>query len=235
MTGSPFSKSAGRKSAGYTLVEIGIALGIVSVALLLAFPRWNRASENGELRDTAFALDGALESARSEAIRTGDVQLFFLFEDAEGNSLTDGRGRSVPIAIVNDGAPGSASQNCKIDAGEKMITLEPGEMKMLAQIGAPDAAAAAAAVRGLNVDLGKGDPAAAGSSFADPSGNSSTWLMFRPDGSPVAFDANCNFGTLGSGAGTFYLNNEDRSYAVSVSAMGVVKVMQYDAAHDEWK
>jgi len=228
--------SSSRKSAGYTLVEIGVALAIVSIALLLAFPRWNRASANNQLRETAFALDGALESARSEAIRTGDVQLFFLFEDAEGNALTDSKGRRVPMAIVNDGAPGSAGQNCKIDPGESTITLEPGEMKMIANLGAPPArAAAAAAVKGAKVDQGKGDPAANGSSFADPSGNSSTWLMFRPDGSPVSFDASCNFGALGSGAGTFYLNNEDRSYAVTVSAMGAVKVMQYDAASDAWE
>jgi len=231
MTGSPI-----RKTAGYTLVELGIALSIVSIALLLAFPRWNRASENGQLRDTAIALDGALESARSEAIRTGDVQLFFLFEDAEGNPLTDARGRRVPIAIVNDGAPGSADQNCKIDAGEEMITVEASEMKMIANLSAPPAAAAAAAAaKGASMNQGKGNAAASGSSFADPSGNASTWLMFRPDGSPVAFDAACNFGSLGSGAGTFYLNNEDRSYAVSVSAMGIVKVLQYDATADEWK
>jgi len=231
MTGSPI-----RKKAGYTLVELGIALSIVSIALLLAFPRWNRASENGQLRDTAIALDGALETARSEAIRTGDVQLFFLFEDAAGNPLTDARGRRVPIAIVNDGAPGSAGQNCQIDAGEQMITVEASEMKMIANLGAPPAvAAAAAAVKGASVNQGKGSVSESGSSFSDPSGNESTWLMFRPDGSPVAFDAGCNFGSLGSGAGTFYLNNEDRSYAVTVSAMGMVKVLQYDAANDLWK
>jgi len=220
-----------RNRAGYTLVEIGITLVILSIALLVAVPRLNRASENGELRDTALALDGAIENARSEAIRTGDIQLFFLFQDAEGNGLQDANGNPVPIAIVNDGAPGSPRQNCRIDPGEKVTTVGTAEDMKMADSVAPPPATAAANAR----DNGQGNAAANGSSFVDASGSEATWVMFRPDGSPVSFDANCNVGALGSGAGTFYLKNEDRAYAVSLSAMGTVAIARFNEATGLWE
>ncbi len=223
-------RSVTERRAGYTLVEVAITLAILGVTLMLGIPRLTRATANGELRDTALAIDAALETARGEAIRTGDVQLFFILEDANGDALTDGRGNPVPIAIVNDGAPGSPRQNCQIDPGEKMITFDGEKSKMAARLGEPPGLA-----KKPDGDTGPGNSAGRGSSFADPNGNDSMWVMFRPEGMPVAFDADCNMGALGSGAGTLYLSNEDRAYAVTVSAMGMVNVEKLNEATGDWE
>ncbi len=218
-----------KRRSGYTITEIAITLAIVAVAALIAMPTLNRASENNELRDTALAIDGALATARGEAIRTGDVHLFFLFEDARGNVLTDAQGNQIPIAIVNDGAPGSPRQNCMIDPGEAILTVDGEKLAGIGGVGAPPEGAGTPAS-----DNGQGSPAAQGSSFVDSDGDESTWVMFRPDGTPIAFDEDCELGALGSGAGTFYLKNEERAYAISVSAMGTTTVARFNEATGDW-
>lgn len=216
--------------AGYTIAEIAITLAILAIAMVIAIPSLNRATANGELRDTAGALDKGLVVARGEAIRTGDVHLFFVFEDAEGNPLEDRNGDPVPVLIVNDGAPGSPDQNCRIDAGERTIAIGNEEMKKAAMIGEVPTEMGAPPQ-----DLGMGDPTGNGSTFADPAGNDVTWVMFRPEGMPMAFDANCNLGAAGSGAGTIYMHNEDRAYAIMLSPMGTTKVMGFNHASGEWE
>ena len=212
------------------MAEVGITLAIIGVALVIAIPSLNRATENGELRDTAMALDGGLVSARGEAIRTGDVHLFFMFQDAEGNPLLDANGDPVPVLVHNDGPPGSPEQNCRIDAGESAMALGKEELKKIDMMGGLPGGTAEALY-----DLGMGDPSQSGSSFVDPAGNSVTWVMFRPEGVPIAFDANCNLGEPGSGAGTFYMKNEDRIFAVSLSPMGTTKVMTFNQATGDWE
>ncbi len=267
-----------RRRVGYSLTEVGITMAVLAVAVVIAVPRLNSAREAGELRDTALALDGAMEMARGEAIRTGDVQLLFVFQDAEGNPLVDANGDPVSIAIVNDGAPGSADQNCRIDAGESMITVpeekaskmdkvadlpsgypmplvDLGPLVVGATPGAAQGGVAGAPLGGVSgddddddSDDGGGGLVAApapdpsitgstsnGSSFSDPSGNPSSWVMFRPEGMPVSFDAACNLGDMGSGAGTFYLHNEGRYYAVALSPMGTTKVLSLNTDSGEWK
>ncbi len=218
------------RQAGYSLTEVGITLAILGVALVIAIPSLNRATENGQLRDTALALDGGLTSARGEAIRTGDVHLFFVFQDAEGNPLSDSNGDPVPVLLVNDGAPGSPNQNCKIDAGEATMPLGQEELKKIAMMGALPAGTGMA-----DYDLGQGDPSQTGSTFVDPAGNNVTWVMFRPEGMPISFDSNCNLGGPGSGAGSLYMNNEDRAFAVSLSPMGTTKVMSFNFATGDWE
>lgn len=221
-------------AAGYTIAEIGITLAILAVALVIAIPSLNRATQNGELRDTALSMDGALQTARGEAIRTGDNHLFFVFEDAEGNPLVDANGEQVPVLIVNDGAPGSANQNCRIDAGERTIAFGKEAIKKPEDIGAPPSGTQGG-IGGLLGDLGLGDPSSRGSTFADPAGNDVTWVMFRPEGMPISFDANCNLGAAGSGAGSFYMKNEDRAYVVSLSPMGTTKVLALNHATGAWE
>lgn len=224
----------GTRTAGYTLTEIMITLAIVAVAIAIAIPSLNRATENSDLRETALSLDGAFQTARGEAMRTGDVQLFFVFQDAEGNPLFDPNGDQVPVLIVNDGAPGSANQNCKVDGGERTIAVSKEAMKKATDIGAP-AGGQGGLIGGLLGDLGMGDATQGGFSFADPAGNNVTYVMFRPEGMPIAFDANCNLGGPGSGAGTVYMNNGDRSYAVALSPMGTTKVLSFNNATGAWE
>ena len=213
--------------AGYSLTEVAITLAIISVAVALAVPSLNRATQNSELRDTAVALDGGLTGARGEAIRTGDVHLFFVGVDAEGNALVDQNGDVVPVLILNDGAPGSPNQNCRIDPGEAVKAI--GRMEAVEMMGDPPEGSGQAPG-----DLGEGTEIEAGSSFVDPQGNPATWVMFRPEGMPVSFDANCNLGAAGSGAGAFYMKNENRAFAVMLSPMGTTKVKIFNFATGDW-
>lgn len=219
-----------KRTRGYSMAEVGITMAILAVALVIAIPSLNRASENGELRDTAMAMDGGLVAARGEAIRTGDVHLFFVFEDAEGNPLTDQNGDPVPVLIVNDGAPGSPEQNCKVDPGERTIAIGKEQMSKIEMMGDLPTG-----MQEPTSDYGTGDPSTAGSTFVDPAGNDVTYVMFRPEGMPIAFDANCNLGDAGSGAGTFYMKNDDRLFAVSLSPMGTTKVMSFNHVTGDWE
>lgn len=214
------------RRGGFSLVEIAITLAIVAVAIAIAVPSMNRASQNGNLRDGALALDGGLTGTRGEAIRTGDVHLFFVFQDAEGNALVDQNGDSVPALMLNDGPPGSPGQNCRIDAGETVKALNKADLAGM--IGGPP---------GGNTpggDLGMGGTAG-GSSFVDPAGNPATWVMFRPEGMPVAFDSNCNLGAAGSGAGAFYMKNADRAYVVMLSPMGTTRIEAFNHTTGGWE
>lgn len=220
--------SCASRSSGYSLTEVAITLAIISVAIGLAVPSLQRATQNNELRDTATALDGGLIGARGEAIRTGDVHLFFVMVDAEGNALVDQNGDVVPALILNDGAPGSPNQNCRIDEGEAFKAIS--RDKAAEMLGDPPAGSGRAPG-----DLGEGTSMAAGSSFVDPQGNPASWVMFRPEGMPVAFDANCNLGAAGSGAGAFYLKNENRAFAVMLSPMGTTKVKLFNHDTGDWE
>lgn len=222
------------RSGGYSLTEVAITLAIISVAVALAVPSLTRSRENGSLRDAATALDGGLTGARGEAMRTGDVHLFFLMQDAEGNALVDQNGEVVPALILNDGAPGSPNQNCRIDDGEEIKTISRSEAtQMLSELmGAP---AGTQAPEGGGGVAGQGVALSAGSSFVDPEGNPATWVMFRPEGMPIAFDDDCNLGGPGSGAGAFYVKNERRAYAVMLSPMGTTKVQIFNETTGGWE
>jgi prepilin-type N-terminal cleavage/methylation domain-containing protein len=212
---------------GYSLTEVMITLALISVAVAMAVPSLNRSTRNNELRDTALALDGGLTGARGEAIRTGDVHLFFLFQDAEGNPLLDANGNPVPALIVNDGAPGSPNQNCHIDDGETTIAVH--ALKKADMISAPPAGSGQS-----SLDLGQGD-ISTGTTFVDPAGNSVTWVMFRPEGMPIAFNQDCTLGLPGSGAGSIYMKNEERAFMVALSPMGTTKVAAFNQATGAWE
>jgi type II secretory pathway pseudopilin PulG len=206
------------RSHGYSLAELAITLGIVAVAAVLAVPSLNRARQNGELRDSAQALNTGLTGARGEAMRTGDVHLFFVFQDAEGNPLVDRNGDRVAALVLNDGAPGSAGQNCRIDAGEEITPLSPDQIKQLTELVGHDfqGSTIGGATSNGYVKMA--------SSFEDPQGNVATWVMFRPEGMPVSFDSDCNLGQPGSGEGGLYIKNEQRAFAIEMIPMGTTKV-----------
>jgi type II secretory pathway pseudopilin PulG len=201
------------------MAEVGITMAILAIAVVIAVPSLNRASANSELKDSALALDGGLSGTRGEAIRTGDVHLFFLFQDAEGNQLVDQNGDQVPALMLNDGPPGSANQNCKIDAGETVKPLSKEQMGMLAKV------MGGTVVGGEFVGETSGGTVAAYSTFQDPEGNPATWVMFRPEGMPISFDKDCDLGDPGSGAGGLYVKNENRAYAVELSPMGTTRII----------
>lgn len=221
-----------KRDAGFTLIEVAIVLTIIGVVSAMAVPNVSRYMENGRGRAAAKTIADAFHIARAQAIRTGNNHVVFFSAngagDVAGKVLVDADGDPVPVLILNDGAPGSADQNCEIDSGEETITFE-------AQPGvgwgfnAPPATAEAPdddAVTAIPVS---------GSSFRAPNGTTAvTWVQFRPDGVPVAIDNACNTGRLGSGGGTIYLWTMNRDFAITLSPLGGVRVHVWDAGQGGW-
>jgi prepilin-type N-terminal cleavage/methylation domain-containing protein len=213
-----------RRQQGMTLNELAIGLAIAAIMIGIAVPSMSRIATQQRGRETAHLLTGAFELARSEAIRTGDIHLVFLQTDANGNPLLDENGDPTNLVVLDDGAPGSANQNCQIDAGEIVAALSL----------APDVALGLdAAVGKATVDLGAGALVGA-SSFSDPAVNPAQWVAFRPEGLPLAFDAACNLGPTGSGAGAFYLNAGGRDFAALLLPLGGTRVDAWDLDAGAW-
>ena len=87
-------------------------------------------------------------------------------------------------------------------------------------------------------------PSVAPTSFRDPGGASTNQVVFQPDGIPRTYDPGppFNLGPIGSGVGAIYLTNGDpaqgtsgRDYAVVVTALGGVRVSQWDVGDGAWQ
>ncbi len=205
---------------GVTLLELVIVLVILGTIIVMALPSMTGTTEGQRLRSLGISIAAALDHARGEAIRTGNIHLVFVGEDTLGAPLVDDNGNPVPVLVLNDGRPGSGGQNCTIDASETRNTVVGQPRIDLGIVDAPGNAPG---------DLGAGD-ITTGSSFRGPNGNDALWVAFRPEGTPRSFDSTCAFGALGTGAGAFYLNNGQRNVAVVLSPMGNLRVHSWNGA-----
>ena len=208
---------------GFTLLELIIVVTLIGILAAVAVHGLRQWRETQRLKAAVLDVVSLLSLARSEAVRTGDVHLVFLQTDATGAPLAD-EGSAVPALALNDGAPGSANQNCRIDAGEatESISAVAGVAWGVSNAGAPAA-----------VDAGGGD-FETGTSFAEPDGDQAAWVMFRPDGFPLAFDAACNAGAPGSGAGAVYVTDGLADYAAVLSPLGAARIHGWDQSRGQW-
>lgn len=219
-------------SQGFTLIEVAIALAIIGVITAVALPNVSRYMENANGRRAAKSVADAFNFARAQAIRTGNNHLVFFAAggagDTAGHSLTGADGRAVPILVLNDGRPGSADQNCEIDAGEETIVFDAQDGVGWGNNSAPSTEEAPEETAVTSIP-------SSGSSFFAPNGTTAvTWVQFRPDGVPVAVDNSCTAGRLGTGGGTIYLWTQNRDYAVSLSPLGGVRVHVWNPATGAW-
>ena len=208
----------------FTLVEMALVMGILGVMLLVASSRLQTWRQAAAASGAARSLESAFSLARGEAIRTGHNHLLFFGSDASGAPLADADGNPVEVLVLDDGRPGSAGQNCQIDAGEPIHTVafEPG-------IGFGTSSAP-----GL-VPQDPGSALTGGSSFEDPNGNPANWVLFRSDGIPRAADSACASGPVGSGGGGAYLGNAERDLAIVLAPLGAARVFRWDRAEGVWE
>lgn len=221
-----------RRRAGFSMLELVVALAIVGALAAAGVPRIQQFVANQRAKSAARSVADAFLLARSEAIRTGDAHIVFLSAAASGNPPatdpggtglgSDPRGGTWPVIVLDDGAPGS--WNCRIDAGE-------GRSEIASETGVS-----------WGYSLSGGAPAPGDDTGADPATGATfeyrdapvTWVLFRGDGIPLTFDAACNLGTIGSGGGAVYLTNGSRDYAVVLSPLGAVRVHAFDAGANAW-
>ncbi len=215
---------------GMTLIELAVALAIVSALVGLAFTSMSQWMQNERASAFARSMADLYRYAASEAVRKESVQIVFLAAggagDTVGTALVDASGDPVPVLLLDDGALGDPGQNCQIDVGEATATL----------------AAATGVNWGFTASGGAkapGDSTAVasttGSSFAMPSGVASTWVAFLPDGRPVGFDAACALGQLGSGNGAVYITNGKRDFGIVLNPLGGVRIHTWNPGAGQWR
>lgn len=218
---------APRRSHGLTLLELMVALAIAGIAAAMAVPSWIQFQADQRVRTATREVANAMQTARVRAVATGNNHVVYFGmgagTDACGNPLQDPAGNPVPILVLDDGPPGGS--NCCIDVGDTVVSTSPGAQGV--NWGATRAAAPPANDTGAGA-LGSG------STFTDPNGASARWVLFRPDGVPVAFTPACNLGEVGSGGGGIYVTNGNRDYGIVLSPLGAAKVHRYEVNAAAW-
>ncbi len=203
-----------------------VTVAIIGIVAAAAVPLFDDVQSNQELKAASRAVGNSLTLARQSAIQTGNNHIVYFATtaatDACGNPLQDESGNPVPILTLDDGRPGAG--NCCIDAGETIAT-ESAELGVFWGVTSAGAAHPS--------DVG-GGVYTTGSTFTSPTGAQSRWILFRPDGVPVAFSPACVMGRIGSGGGAVYLTNASRDYAAILSPLGAVKVRGFDQASNAW-
>ncbi len=219
-----------RRSAGFTAIEIMIVVGIVAVFAALAVPSWRAYQSNLRLKTAARTVANAFSYARSQALATGNNHVVVLAvdplnpNDVCGNAIVNSQGNPVPVLVYEDDFGGAP--NCCYDPGEER----------LAERAVPNVnwGVTPAAIPPSTEDAGAGDYTT-GASFAQPNGADAAWVVFGPDGIPVAFNAACNLGTTGTGAGAVYVTNGSRNYAVVLNPLGTSNVERFDPVQNAWE
>jgi prepilin-type N-terminal cleavage/methylation domain-containing protein len=218
-----------RGRAGFTIIEIMIVVAIVGIFAAFAVPSWQRYQRNLQLRAAARSVSNAFSLARSRAIATGNryVVVFAVDpanpNDVCGNAIENEQGTEVPLLVFDDGPPATA--DCCFDAAEIRHSerAQPNVSWGVTFAGAQTPG-----------DVGAGDYKG-GSSFTEPDGSDAAWVVFGPDGIPVAFNAACNLGVTGTGAGAIYLTNGDRDYGIVLNPLGTSTVERFDPSQGTWE
>lgn len=85
------------RSAGFTLLEMVIVLGIVSVVTALSMAAYDAVGRRGALQSAAFDMQGVLSAARAKAMSRGFPVWVILYPTAGRAGMTDGQGAFMQV------------------------------------------------------------------------------------------------------------------------------------------
>jgi type IV fimbrial biogenesis protein FimT len=110
-----------RRPTGFTLVEILLAILVLSIMLALAVPSFRVFLQNAEIRNAADSVMNGLQIARSEAVRRNRVVEF---------ALTDGANWAItqvaPFDEIQERAGDEGSKTAVVDSGASTrVTFSP--------------------------------------------------------------------------------------------------------------
>jgi prepilin-type N-terminal cleavage/methylation domain-containing protein len=81
----PASGERGRRSCGFTLLELLIVLGIVAMLMLLIAPAFTTIKSGGDVTSAAYTIKGVLDTARTYAKANNTYTWVGFFEENVGN------------------------------------------------------------------------------------------------------------------------------------------------------
>jgi len=221
-----------RRTAGMSMVEIVVVIGIIGALIAVTMPSMDRWFTDQALKSAARSVSDILLLARSEAVRTGNPHVVFFGVDPDGTAMSTANGDFAPMVAFNDGA--AATANCRLDVGETSEYIDPAGDDI--SWGVTNASAKVPTDTG-GAALPPDD--SSGSTFSEPPNttNRVDWIMFRADGIPIAFKGDTDCGTVGvagKGGGGIYITNGQRDYAIVISPLGSVRVHVWQTDSNSW-
>lgn len=228
-----------RLARAFSIIELMAVLGVITALVMVSAPYLTNAGRDARLKGAARDIAGAIQVARAQAIRTRTNHVVMFGTTPNGNPLpsaaliltdTDGDGeidnnetvRMVPQDPGNEfqGIPGTTRYGKTAGAGSPADDPDP-----------------------LNQFAGAGGTVTP-TSFQGPGGGAVNWLVFQPDGIPRTFQPGPPFqmGNVGTASGAIYLTNGNpatgepgRDYAIVLTALGGIRVSQWDPAQGNWQ
>lgn len=107
------NRSPQRRARGITLVELLVTMAMLVIVLSIGLPSFEGASNTSKLASTASELGGAVQLARSEAVRRGRNAV--MCRSDNGTSCTAGATWSGWIVFVDDDG------DDQVDSGETVV------------------------------------------------------------------------------------------------------------------
>jgi general secretion pathway protein H len=102
--------SAAGNETGFTLLEMLVVLGLLSLVAMIAIPDFERAMGLLQLRETAATLQANLRIIRADALRSDQEVEFALDADGKGYQWSEEEKRRVPDRVDLRMAKGQAIQ-----------------------------------------------------------------------------------------------------------------------------
>jgi prepilin-type N-terminal cleavage/methylation domain-containing protein len=221
-----------RRTHGFTLIEIAMVLAIIGAMVLVSAPNFSAWRSSQQVRSGARSVGDALSQARGDAMRSGTTHVVFLripgvgTTDPTGTDLVDENLDPVAITVLQDD-----DDDCYIDAPET---------RTIYRFEADVAFGSANTLTKAPLD-NTPPTSATGATFSDPTAPATPlrWVLFRPDGIPLAFEgdvvAGCGtIGTTGSGSGGIYVTNGDRDFALVMTPLGGIRLHAFNEETNAW-